>query len=289
MSREHRFEARRELCRRLSWPGAYDGRPPVPPGFTEHVSAYGEFSYETSVPLFCRAVAHHQPPLTPLTFLGMIQQMAIKSYIVRPEGWSGPMTREDEERTAEGFRAHQHSLDTHFSPVSFHHRFLEKSPPWNPTLRNIFEKELNVPQAWTYRSPYLGILREFIPRILMLDLALFPSLDSPLLPEHIQLLGSGALIHHGSEPYSASAIARDDGTRQEIVDHNEISDGEFETFDSDDEYPMEEPLSGTEIQKRDKCSKVLQLLEGVMDSEDRKLCEGTYLEMCNILKELYDQ
>ena len=294
---EHITEARRELCRKLSWDEhSWRHRDPIPPGFTEHVSPDDEVSYEISVPQFCRDLGVGWLIGVPsYTFIRMIRQMAILSYIVCPEGWQGPMVREDEERTSsgsseEGMLAWQESSDNH-TDIGIHHRFLEKSPPWNPTLRNIFETE-HGRQAWTHEG-YLGILREFIPRILgAVDYFDSPSLDSPLLPEHIQFLGTVSYYNDGEswerEPYSTSAIAHDDGTRQEIVDHNDDEYDESSLFHSDDEYPMEEPLSDKEIQKRDKCSKIIQILEGIIETEECKLCEGKYLEMCNILKELYN-
>ena len=55
---------------------------------------------------------------------------------------------------------------------------------------------------------------------------------------------------------------------------------------SDEEYPMEEPFTAKEIETRDNCSKILQILDGVME-KGGTVTDGNYLEMCNILKELY--
>ena len=51
---------------------------------------------------------------------------------------------------------------------------------------------------------------------------------------------------------------------------------------------MDEPFTAKEIETRAQCSKILQILEGVME-DGGQVNEGKYLEMCNILKELYKQ
>ena len=50
---------------------------------------------------------------------------------------------------------------------------------------------------------------------------------------------------------------------------------------------MEEPLSAQKIERRDKCSKIQQILEKVM--ETHPFPDGYYLEMLNHLKVVYDQ
>ena len=185
-----------------------------------------------------------------------------------------------------------------------------------PTLGNIFMKQVYslraganldllgwAPQAWI-NPAYMGVFLHFVPRLFFFlgqEAVPDPSaiIDSPFIQlhmDHIDMLlqlsdGRRRYAHmysgqpQAAEPYSASALARDDGTRQEIASPS--SDEEFEFGpESDEEYPMEAPLSEKDIRVRSQCSEMLQILEGVMEGGGQ-VNEGKYLEMCNILKELY--
>jgi len=95
--------------------------------------------------------------------------------------------------------------------------------------------------------------------------------------------------HHPStryeyNPWAASVLAREDGTRQEIVAYSSEDEG-FE-FGSDEEYPREAPLTEREIEIRGKCVEILQILDGVMD-KGGQIKDGNYLDICNILKDMY--
>ena len=155
------------------------------------------------------------------------------------------------------------------------------------------------PHPW-FNPAYLGVFLHFVPRLFFfLGQEAFPDpsaiLDSPFAnrhTDHIDILRRAPAEAEQPQPqqepwvwpYSASALARDDGTRQEIVDSTSEDEG-FE-FGSDEEYPMEAPLSEKDIRVRSQCSDMLQILEGVMEGGGQ-VNEGKYLEMCNILKELY--
>ena len=164
---------------------------------------------------------------------------------------------------------------------------------WNlfATIGMIFEASDGSPRSWM-NPGYMGIFRRFLP-ILFDD----EPLDTTLEQRHLDRIETYRLgnisettadSRHSNDihPYSASALAHDDGTRQEIVTYSSEDEG-FE-FGSDEEYPMEEPFTAKEIETRDNCSKILQILEGVME-DGGQVNEGKYLEMCNILKELYKQ
>jgi hypothetical protein len=189
-----------------------------------------------------------------------------------------------------------------------------------PTLGNIFMKQVyslragaNLdllgwePQAW-FNPAYTGVFLHFVPRLflfLISEAVPDPSaiLDSPFInrhTDHIDILRRApqpaVAPVEAEQPQAAAALpawwppvwpalARDDGTRQEIASPS--SDEEFEFGpESDEEYPMEAPLSEKDIRVRSQCSEMLQILEGVMEGGGQ-VNEGKYLEMCNILKELY--
>jgi len=184
------------------------------------------------------------------------------------------------------------------------------------TVRDIFMKRdgpLEDGEGWEphpwFNPAYLGVFLHFVPRLFFfLGQEAFPDpsaiLDSPFAnrhTDHIDILRGAPVVspaeaeqlvepwlllqqEPSAEPYAASALARDDGTRQEIADYASEDEG-FE-FGSDEEYPMEAPLSEKDIRVRSQCSEMLQILEGVMEGGGQ-VNEGKYLEMCNILKELY--
>ena len=185
------------------------------------------------------------------------------------------------------------------------------------SLRDIFMKRNGpldllgwAPQAWLNRA-YMGVFLHFVPRLFFfLGQEAFPDpsaiLDSPFANRHTvhidilrgapvvspaeaeQLVEPWLLLQQepSAEPYAASALARDDGTRQEIADYASEDEGFEFGPESDEEYPMEAPLSEKDIRVRGQCSEMLQILEGVMEGGGQ-VNEGKYLEMCNILKELY--
>ena len=186
-----------------------------------------------------------------------------------------------------------------------------------PTLGNIFMKQVYslrdgpldllgwAPQAW-FNPAYMGVFLHFVPRLFFFlgqEAVPDPSaiIDSPFIQlhmDHIDMLRLAPVVApaEAEQPQAAAAVpawwppvwpalARDDGTRQEIASPS--SDEEFEFGpESDEEYPMEAPLSDKDIRVRSQCSEMLQILEGVMEGGGQ-VNEGKYLEMCNILKELY--
>jgi len=177
------------------------------------------------------------------------------------------------------------------------------------TVRDIFMKQVmdaNLdlpdwePQPW-FNPAYLGVFLHFVPRLFFFfGQEAFPGpsaiLDSPFINlhmDHIEMLRRSPVVTpaeaeqpQASEPYSASALARDDGTRQEIADYASEDEGFEYGPNEDEEYPMEAPLSEKDIRVRGQCSEMLQILDGAMGNSG-KIGEGNYLEMCNILKELY--
>ena len=177
-----------------------------------------------------------------------------------------------------------------------------------PTLGNIFMKQVYslraganldllgwAPQAWL-NPAYMGVFLHFVPRLFFFlgqEAVPDPSaiIDSPFIQlhmDHIDMLRRG-LVEAGqpqaAEPWPGEGLARDDGTRQEIASPSPDEEFEFGP-ESDEEYPMEAPLSDKDIRVRSQCSEMLQILEGVMEGGGQ-VNEGKYLEMCNILKELY--
>jgi hypothetical protein len=160
---------------------------------------------------------------------------------------------------------------------------------WNlhATIRMIFEASDGSPRSWM-NPAYTDIFRHFLP-ILFDD----EPLDTPLEQRHLDRietyrLGFRNQPEHDNLPYSESALAHDDGTRQDIVDYSSEDEGFEFGSEEDEEYPMEEPFTAKEIETRDNCSKILQILDGVME-KGGTVTDGNYLEMCNILKELYKQ
>ena len=176
-----------------------------------------------------------------------------------------------------------------------------------PTLGNIFMKQVYslrdgpldllgwAPQAW-FNPAYMGVFLHFVPRLFFFlgqEAVPDPSaiIDSPFIQlhmDHIDMLRRG-LVEAGqpqaAEPWPGEGLARANWPRQEIASPS--SDEEFEFGpESDEEYPMEAPLTEKDIRVRGQCSEMLQILEGVMEGGGQ-VNEGKYLEMCNILKELY--
>ena len=43
----------------------------------------------------------------------------------------------------------------------------------------------------------------------------------------------------------------------------------------------------SEEERKEMCSKGLEILETVMEKDDQRLCEGDFVELCNLLKELH--
>ena len=160
---------------------------------------------------------------------------------------------------------------------------------WNlfATIGMIFEAS-GSPRSWM-NPAYMGIFRRFLP-ILFDEEPLDTTLEQRHL-DRIETYRLGLQLNqqwHENLPYSGSALAHDDGTRQDIVAYSSEDEGFEFGSDEDEEYPTEDPLTEKEIETRDKCSKILQILEGVME-DGGQVNEGKYLEMCNILKELYKQ
>ena len=54
----------------------------------------------------------------------------------------------------------------------------------------------------------------------------------------------------------------------------------------DDESEDESDEEGAE-ERKEMCSKGLEILETVMEKDDQRLCEGDFVELCNLLKELH--
>ena len=80
-----------------------------------------------------------------------------------------------------------------------------------------------------------------------------------------------------------------------MMDENHMTDHEIEerirqmgpqnVFDSEEDSDEEEGMS--EQERKEMCSKGLEILETVMEKDDQRLCEGHFVELCNLLKELH--
>ena len=67
-------------------------------------------------------------------------------------------------------------------------------------------------------------------------------------------------------------------------------DNEEDEYEEEEEYSPrtesdEEEMS--EEERKEMCSKGLEILESIMDTDDQRLCEGHFVELCNLLKELH--
>jgi hypothetical protein len=81
-----------------------------------------------------------------------------------------------------------------------------------------------------------------------------------------------------------------------MMDENHMTDHEIEerirqmgpqnVFNDDsDDSDEEEGMSNEE--RKEMCGKGLEILETVMEKDDQRLCEGDFVELCNLLKELH--
>ena len=268
------LEKRKCVCESLDWTPTEEN--PLPPGIIEidstGVPELEEVTYVPSIPAFLNAKI----------------------------SWFSPQSS-DFERSFHNCNETS-VIDAIHGMAEWHscQLYMAIHPPTN-TIGHIFERDDGSPQSWM-NPGYMGVFRYFLPRILECNYEYDEPLNAPLEQRHRDILQTYKLGHtpettgetrdetstHNADihPYSASALAHDNGTRQEIVDYS--SDYEEFEFDTDDEYPMEEPLTEKEIKTRGQCSEILQILEGVM-SEGGQVNEGQYLKMCNILKDVYNK
>ena len=152
------------------------------------------------------------------------------------------------------------------------------------TIGSILEADDGSRQPWM-NPAYMGIFRRFLPIIFDEE-----PLNTPLEQRHLDRIETYRLDlrnqpDHDNLPYSGSALAHDDGTRQEIVDYSSEDEG-FEGFEFDRWGQPLVPFTTKEIETREQCSNILQILDDVME-KGGTVTDGNYLEMCNILKELY--
>ena len=253
------LEGRKRVCESLDWTPTEEN--PLPPGMIEVILGEWNVTYSHSITAFLNAT------------------------YVRGDAVQAAHVARIESSVIDAIHAMAHTVKTNLERG--------RAEGWNltATIGMIFEASDGSPRSWM-NPAYTGIFRRFLP-ILFDD----EPLDTPLEQRHLDRIETYRLgnisettadSRHSNDihPYSASALAHDDGTRQEIVTYSSEDEG-FE-FGSDEEYPMEEPFTAKEIETRDNCSKILQILEGVME-DGGQVNEGKYLEMCNILKELYKQ
>ena len=69
------------------------------------------------------------------------------------------------------------------------------------------------------------------------------------------------------------------------------SDEEYDEEDSDEEDSDEEDSDEEEgmsnEERKGLCSKGLEIIESIMEKDDQRLCEGDFVNLCNLLKELH--
>ena len=70
-----------------------------------------------------------------------------------------------------------------------------------------------------------------------------------------------------------------------LVDVYSYNHEEESEEESSDESSDEEGMS--EEERKEMCGKGLEILETVMEKDDQRLCEGDFVELCNLLKELH--
>ena len=249
-----------QCCDSLGWTPTEDN--PLPPGMIELIDhEVGEVTYEHSITAFLNA-----------TYVGGDEVDRIEASVI------------------DAIHAMAHNVKTNME------RGREEGWNLTATIGMIFEASDGSPRSWM-NPGYMGVFRRFLPMMFEYNHDYVGPLDTPLEQRHLDRIEAYRLgnitettvetTHDAdNQPYSGSALAHDDGTRQEIVDYSSEDEG-FE-FGSDEEYPMEEPFTAKEIETRAQCSEILQILEGVME-DGGQVNEGNYLEMCNILKELYKQ
>jgi hypothetical protein len=135
------------------------------------------------------------------------------------------------------------------------HNDYNNPPPWNPKLKDILMSD-------EYKSKLIDILNITV-HVLNPNFD-YPdrdntvlSLDEPIKPWHIAWL-------------------------KVLVDESE---GEPVSSDSDDEDEDDED-NEEDKSKKELCQKGLEIIDNIM--KEQSLNEGTYLEMCNILKTLHN-
>ena len=69
---------------------------------------------------------------------------------------------------------------------------------------------------------------------------------------------------------------------QDLAERLELL-GEDESYEEESD---EEEGMGEE-ERKEMCGKALEILESIMEKEDQRLCEGDFVELCNVLKELH--
>ena len=251
------LEGRKRVCESLDWTPTEEN--PLPPGMIEVILDEWNVTYSHNITAFLNA-----------TYVGGDEVDRMEASVI------------------DAIHAMAHNVKTNLE------RGREEGWNLTATIGMIFEASDGSPRSWM-NPGYMGVFRLFLPMMFEYNHDYVGPLDTPLEQRHLDRIEAYRLGNitettvettHGADnqPYSGSALAHDDGTRQEIVTYSSEDEG-FE-FGSDEEYPMEEPFTAKEIETRDNCSKILQILDGVME-KGGTVTDGNYLEMCNILKELY--
>ena len=151
-------------------------------------------------------------------------------------------------------------------------------PPWNPKL-----KDINM--SWTQSEKLIEILN-MSEYVLNRDLVELPernkiveSLEEPLEAWHITWVKALCV--------EAEGYAEPDDTDDEEETYEEYQEGLQRILNlqprqlfQDEEEELEKYKHRQELSR-----KGLGIVEKIM--EEQKLCEGDYIEMCNIFKELY--
>ena len=68
---------------------------------------------------------------------------------------------------------------------------------------------------------------------------------------------------------------------------NETEEDESEEEEEYSPRTEEEEDGMSEEERKEMCGKGLEILESIMEKDDQRLCEGDFVELCNLLKELH--
>ena len=132
----------------------------------------------------------------------------------------------------------------------------ECHPPWKPTLQDI-EDNIDGP----YKNKLLKIMNyesHFV----------INSLDVEINRDHMKFL-------------------RDLCEEFECEEAFDIDEEDEEVYRIMNLQPMDVFL-GTRSEDRQKnCKRALEIIEGIMDKDNQQMDQGEYIEMCNLLKDLY--
>jgi hypothetical protein len=150
-------------------------------------------------------------------------------------------------------------------------------PPWKPLWRDFIDT-LDLDVLGAIQGPYEnwdGTYQDTLTHLhasLRLGTASWQDiLNRPLLWEHIWMVKQ--YLNELPDPRDEGAVPVPTESYQRPVD--------TESYQDSEEMSEWERLRAT-------CHKALNLLDSVMDSEDRVLSENTYVELCNALKELHN-